>query len=311
MASPSWRQRLRHNKKLILLVAAIMVVATLALALGLGLGLGLPHRVWASKSAPSNANTNTNATTGDIIQPAVGTTWDYPLGFDLTTSSAAPASSTKFYSTDLENTSNSTTAALQAAGHTIACYFSAGSTESYRTDTVSLPSSAIGNALDGWPDEHWLDVRTSPVRDLMVSRIIAAADKGCAGVDADNIDAYDNDSGFDLTQDDAVAYVQFLAAAAHAAGLAFGLKNGGDIVGQVVDVAQWVIVEQCVEYDECGLYAPFVDAGKPVFHVEYTQVEDTDEVGDGLMESDCGAGGQEGFSSIIKHESLDDWVVRC
>jgi hypothetical protein len=239
----------------------------------------------------------------------VGTTWDLPLGFSLTTSNVNK--STIFYPVDLENTSADTISALKTAGHSIVCYFSAGSVESYREDAGKFPAQATGKTLDGWPDEKWLDVRDATVRAIMASRIQSAATKGCLGIDADNIDGYQNDSGFPLTEDDAVDFVRYLAATAHAAGLAYGLKNGGDIVDRVVDVAQWAINEQCAEYKECAAWAPFVKAGKPVFHVEYTDDDDATSVSPSKRTQACAADGQAGFSSIVKHLALDNWVVYC
>ena len=38
---------------------------------------------------------------------------------------------------------------------------------------------------------------------------------------------------------------------------------------QLLGNFDFAIVEQCFQYDECGLYEPFVDAGKAVFEAEY------------------------------------------
>ncbi|KAI0878254.1 glycoside hydrolase superfamily [Hypoxylon argillaceum] len=290
----TWRKRFVTRKRIIIVVTMVGIIS---LALGLGLGFGLTRACAAPRSSAS------------IIQPAVGITWDYPLGFSLTASNANK--STIFYPVDFENTSTDTIAALKGAGHTIVCYFSAGSVEDYRADAGDFPAATIGNTLDGWPDEKWLDVRDTTVREIMATRISSAASKGCVGVDADNIDGYENDSGFDLTAADAVDYVRYLADTAHAVGLAYGLKNGGDLVDEVVDVAEWAINEECVEYDECADWAPFVQAGKPVFHVEYTDDDDATSVSAAKLAKACAADGQPGFSSIVKHSSLDNWVIYC
>ncbi|KAI0401880.1 glycoside hydrolase superfamily [Xylaria palmicola] len=303
-ATPAFRPQRFLTRKRIIIIA--IMVGVVSLALGLGLGIGLTRacppseRPRATSSAPGKAS---------IIQPAVGTTWDYPLGFSLTTSNANKT--TVFYPVDLENTESDTIAALKAAGHTIVCYFSAGSVESYREDAGDFPASAVGNVLDGWPDERWVDHRDAAVRAVMAARIESAAAKGCAGVDPDNIDGYDNDSGFDLTEDDTVDYVRYLADAAHAAGLAYGLKNAGAIVDAVVDVAQWAINEECAAYSECADWAPFVAAGKPVFHVEYTEDDGATSVSPAKRAEACAAAGQAGFSTIIKHYQLDDWAIYC
>ncbi|KAI0455389.1 glycoside hydrolase superfamily [Xylaria acuta] len=310
LAAPSsWRQRFLTRKRTIVIVAMVGVVS-LTLGLGLGLGIGLTRACPAQKSSTATATaTATPSSKAAVIQPTVGTTWDYPLGFSLTTANANK--STAFYPVDLENTSANTIGALKSAGHTIVCYFSAGSVEDYREDAGEFPASAVGNTLDGWPDEKWVDHRNAEVREIMATRIRSAADKGCVGVDPDNIDGYANDSGFDLTEDDTVDYVQYLAETAHAAGLAYGLKNSGAIVDRVVGVAEWAINEECAEYSECADWAPFVKAGKPVFHVEYTDDDDATSVSSSKLAKACAAGGQSGFSSIVKHYALDNWVVYC
>ncbi|KAI1738408.1 glycoside hydrolase superfamily [Xylaria scruposa] len=303
LAAPSpWRQQFFIRK----IIFIITMVGVVSLALGLGLGIGLTRACPAPKSSTSTRSPSSQAA---VIQPNVGTTWDYPLGFPLTTANANK--STIFYPVDLENTSADTIGALKSAGHTIVCYFSAGSVEDYREDAGEFPASAIGNTLDGWPDEKWVDHRNAKVREIMAARIQSASDKGCVGVDPDNIDGYTNNSGFDLTEDDTVDYVQYLAETAHAAGLAYGLKNSGAIVDRVVDVAEWAINEQCAEYKECADWAPFVKAGKPVFHVEYTEDDDATSVSASKLAEACAADGQSGFSTIVKHITLDNWIVYC
>jgi hypothetical protein len=74
-----------------------------------------------------------------------------------------------------------------------------------------------------------------------------------------------------MTEADGVDYMRFLASEAHKLGLSIGLKNAPAIVNRVVVVLQWEVNEQCVEYDqwgECSMFKPFIDAGKPVFHIE-------------------------------------------
>jgi hypothetical protein len=41
----------------------------------------------------------------------------------------------------------------------------------------------------------------------MSTRLALASSKGCDGVDPDNVDGYDNDSGFDLTPSTALDYL--------------------------------------------------------------------------------------------------------
>ena len=107
-------------------------------------------------------------------------------------------------------------------------------------------------------------------------------------------------------------YVRFLAQEAHARGLAIGLKNGGEVVDDVLDATDFVVNEQCLQYDECETWRPFVDAGKAVFHIEYTE-EDSDEPSrdSSAVKKICQDPSREGFSTLIKHMSLDVWGVAC
>ena len=73
-----------------------------------------------------------------------------------------------------------------------------------------------------------------------------------------------------LTAQDQLAYNQWLAAAAHAHGLSIGLKNDLEQVPQLVTSFDFALNEQCFEYNECNLLAPFTQAGKAVFEVEYS-----------------------------------------
>ena len=83
------------------------------------------------------------------------------------------------------------------------CYFSAGTYENWRPDASSFSSSDLGQGVDGWAGEWWLNTNSANVRKIMTARIELARSQGCDGVDPDNVDAYDNVNGLSLTQNDA------------------------------------------------------------------------------------------------------------
>jgi hypothetical protein len=143
----------------------------------------------------------------------------------------------------------------------------------------------------------------------MTARIELAKSKGCDGVDPDNVDGYDNDSGLSLTQSDAIDYLTFLAAQAHSRGLSIGLKNAGGLVDATLPIMEWQVNEQCLEYDECVQFQPFIDAGKPVFHIEYPS--DAPAVSATAMEAKCDGAATSGFSTILKKLGLDAWAYTC
>jgi hypothetical protein len=200
-------------------------------------------------------------------RPAVTDTWQWQLTGTLNTSYDV-----KIYDVDLYDTSASTILALQNSGKKVVCYFSAGSSENWRTDFGSFAASDMGNALDGWEGERWLDTRSSNVRTIMTKRLDLAKSKGCDGVEPDNVDGYTNNPGFALTATTQLDYNRFLASAAHARGLVIALKNNVDQLADLVSDFDMAVNEQCHQYKECGGYAAFISAGKPVFNAEYAKV---------------------------------------
>jgi hypothetical protein len=247
---------------------------------------------------------NTNATSGTFWKPTVGEKWQIVLDTALDNSTV----SASVYDIDLFTNPVSTFATLHAMNRSVICYFSAGSYEPGRPDSSNFTASDKGKELDGWPGEYWLNTSSPNVRNIMSARLQLAASKGCDGVDPDNVDGYDNDNGLDLTSSDAIDYITFLAIGAHSLGMSLGLKNAGEIVNQTLPMMQWEVNEQCVEYNECQLFQPFIAAGKPVFHIEYPADEKSF-----THAQLCGHGDAslDGFSTVLKNMDLDDAITTC
>ena len=231
-------------------------------------------------------------------RPAVGVSWQWQLQGAL--NDGYPA---EIYDIDLFDTSAQTIATLQASGHRVICYFSAGSFENWRPDADRFPSRVLGRPLDGWEGERWLDVRAASVRDIMRARLDLAREKGCDGVEPDNMDGYANDPGFPLGAADQLDYNRFIAAEAHRRGLAVGLKNDLDQIGALVDLFDFSVNEQCFQYDECDLLAPFIAAGKPVLNAEYARRYVEDETARDAL---CADSRRRQFSTLILPLALDD-----
>lgn len=259
----SWTTR----KKLFVLALVLLVIIALGVGLGVGLGIGLGGGGGGEGEEGSGGETTPpegNYTTAKW-QPAVGTKWQIELLYALNDTSV----DAEIYDIDLFINDKSTIAGLQRAGRKVICYFSAGSYENWRPDKDKFKDSDLGHDLDDWPGEKWLNISSANVRQIMLDRLDMARDKGCDGVDPDNVDGYDNDNGLDLTQADSISFVNFLANAAHARNMSIGLKNAGDIIPSVIKNMQWSVNEQCAQYNECDTYAVFPQNGKPVFHIEY------------------------------------------
>lgn len=206
------------------------------------------------------------------------------------------------YDIDLVETPKQVIDTLHARGIVVICYFSAGSWERHRSDADIFPSQVRGKIMEGWPDEKWLDIRKIDLLEpIMTARLDLAVRKGCDGVEPDNIDGFDNDTGFPLKFEDQIRYNIWLSKEAHSRNLSIGLKNDVGQIEALVSHFDWALNEQCFEYDECDSLKHFIEAGKAVFGVEYT--------GDPV--SICPKANRMNFDWLFKNLELDAERLSC
>jgi len=235
---------------------------------------------------------------GKVWAAKPGTSWQWQITGTIDTTVDA-----QMYDVDLFDTPQATIDGLHRAGRIVICYLSAGSREDWRPDAAMFPAEAFGKGLDGWPGERWLDTRSEAVRAIMKARLDRAVAKRCDGVEPDNVDAYGTDTGFPLTAATQLDYNRFLAREAHGRGLSVGLKNDLEQVKALLADFDWALNEQCLQYDECQLLTPFIEAGKAVFHVEYGA--------EALAQTVCPKTKPLRFSTLIKKINLDAFRVAC
>ena len=217
-----------------------------------------PKEVQTAKINKSLENTN-------WWEPKPNTSWQWQL-----MGTVNPNYDVDMYDVDLFDNSKEVIGALQNKGIKVICYFSAGTYENLRIDKDDFPNEIQGNTLEGWEDENWLDIsKIELLSPIIQNRLDLAVEKGCDGVEPDNVDGYLNDNGFALTSQDQLAYNKWLADEAHKRGLTIGLKNDLDQIPELVDYFDFALNEQCFEYDECKTLLPFIEQGKAVFGVEY------------------------------------------
>ncbi len=191
--------------------------------------------------------------------------WQFQLQGKVDRSIPAPV-----FETDGDYTSRSTVRALRRKGVKVICYLNAGSWEAFRKDRGRFPKSVIGRRYDGYPNERWLDVRRFRLfAPAIRARVRTCRSKGFHGIEFDNVNGWENRTGFGITARQQLRYNRWLARLAHRNGLAAGLKNDGRQVRRLVRSFDFAVVEQCFQYGECGQYRPFVARGKAVFSVEY------------------------------------------
>ena len=236
----------------------------------------------------------------DWWRPTVGLTWQWQIGDnDIDTSIEADV-----YDVDLY-VDQSVIDELHAKGRKVICYISVGSWEDWRPDKDKFPSEVLGRDYDGWPGEKWLDIRQiDKLAPIMLSRLDLCQAKGFDALEPDNMDIYTNNTGFPLTYDDQLKYALWFADEAHKRGLAIGIKNAPDQVKDLVEHFDFAITEDAFYYRWAEDMLPFIEAGKPVFAAEYTDLQ-------GDFTEYCELAKPMGLSVILKQRQLNAWLKKC
>jgi hypothetical protein len=198
--------------------------------------------------------------------PAAGTgAWQWQLQgkFELTPGASA-------YDIDAFESTVGDVRAIHRHRDKAICYVDVGSWEDFRPDAGEFPKSALGNEYEGYPEERWLDIaHFHKFAAIMEKRFDLCAKKRFDAVEPDNIAGWENNTGFPLTRADQLRYNRWVAAEVHRRGMAVALKNDPKQAKQLVGNFDFAIVEECFQYEECGYYKPFIEAGKAVFEAEY------------------------------------------
>jgi hypothetical protein len=254
--------------------------------------------------------------------PPVATTWQWQLNFDNNQTTINTAIKADMYDIDGYANDAATIATLKSlAGHNVAsrsvtCYITAGTLENWRPDTELLDVEVLGNTYAGFADERWIDVRLiSQIRPWLEAKMDMCRAKGFDAIEFDNVDGWqpDNKTGLNITADDEIAFIVYMANAAHARGMSMALKSNVEQVPAVLPYVDFAVVEECFAYKECTRadpntdgqygYDDFINVGKPVFEVEYKKYSPTNNV--------CAKANALGFSTLYKKVDLNSYRVAC
>ena len=229
--------------------------------------------------------------------PPQNATWDWQL--------AVPVDQTvdaQVYDIDLFQNEASVVSSLHAQGRHVICYLDTGTWEGWRPDASKFPASVLGNADPGWTEERWLDIRKlSILEPIMEARFKLCKEKGFDAIEADNVDVFQNNSGFPITAADQLTYNKWLASAAHALGLSIAMKSDTNQIPELEPYFDFQVDEECIEYAECNLLEPFIKAGKAVFEVEYAKTPS----------QFCPQLNALKFMAMQKKKELDAWSAPC
>jgi len=257
----------------------------------------------------SDSTTKTiNVNEANIYRPGVSVLWQWQLQEDKN-HNINTSYGVDIYDLDLFDIDKSLIQELHNKGTKVICYFSAGSYEKWRPDANRFPKAVKGKPLEDWAGESWLDIRSAVVRSIMLKRLDLAKQKGCDGVEPDNMDAFENEhkgvdkTGFGLSSQEQLSYNRFIANAAHKRGLSVGLKNDLSQAKALEKYFDFAVNEQCFEYKECKLLSVFVKKGKPVLNVEYKKKYIRSKK---ARQELCAKSKDLQFSTLILPESLND-----
>ncbi len=261
----------------------------------------LPRGALGLPAGMSNVNTPaaliTETTKSYIKSPPMHAAWQIQYSGEMNYNLKVDV-----FNLDLFDIETAAIMQLRERGIFIMCYFSAGSFEDWRPDVNAFPDGVLGKDYEGWEGEKWLDIREIEIlKPIMTARLDLAAQKGCHGVDPDNINEYTNDSGFPISYNDQITYNIMLADLAHERGLSIGLKNDLEQIADLLPYFDWGLNESCFSYDECDLLLPFIQAGKPVFVIEY----------DLTPQEFCAQANNMNFNAIQKNLKLNEFYSPC
>ncbi|KAK8058513.1 glycoside hydrolase superfamily [Apiospora phragmitis] len=195
----------------------------------------------------------------------------------------------------------------------VICYFNGGALNPTDPNIQQFAADDNLGTIPGW------ETSTTEVVALMKKRIDAGVAGGCDVFDPDNIDGY-----LQPGQADYYGYVAALADHAHAAGKLLGQKNAAELLaledgtgrGLLRDgFVDFAVTEGCAvgggsssDPTWCASVQPFVDAGKPVFQIEYPSEWGNDcspaALGKSALDKYC-TYATGGFSPIMKLDGDD------
>ncbi|MBU1432115.1 endo alpha-1,4 polygalactosaminidase [Myxococcota bacterium] len=259
---------------------------------------------------------------GDAAQwaeaPAGATSWEWIL---ITEALPNPPPAVDYLGIDGLEASAAYVEAAQAGGAQVWCYISVGTAEDWRADYADFLAvdaaereagreGVVGEIYPEWPDERWLNPRQEALLPLIEARLDHCADLGFDMVEFDNMDGYDNETGFEISEEDEITYLTALAQAARDRGLAPIHKGASGLAEALEPHFDAILLEDCLLYDFCQDAQPYVEAGKPVWDVEYPEAYA--DAGRALdLDAVCNRSAALSVSTLIKRLDLNTDTIVC
>lgn len=279
------------------------LVIPIIIAVILAAGIGIFFVFQKSMTTPESSAVPLSPKTSLALRwvPIAGASWQ----IQFASSDVKVLNDTDVYDVDMYDTPPEKINELHAARKKVICYVNAGAYEDWRVDSADFPTTILGKNY--WPGEKWLDIRRIDLLSPILSkRIDFCATKGFDGIEFDNINGFENDTGFPLTAEDQIKFNKWLASESHKRRLAVGLKNNSTQVTDLVEAFDFAITESCAVEGWCTDFQAFIDAGKPVFAIEYKDTIDSIK-----FQELCKTYTPKKYSMIFKNRELDAFAEYC
>lgn len=229
------------------------------------------HRSMAATSTPSRpgdaARPPISNTVHNAWSPRADRRWQVQLTGALMDNLGA-----NVYDLDPYATATQTVASLRAHGNQTMCHLDVGLADANLPDAPRLGGRLLGtpvtdpdSTVRGW----WLDIRRwDRIAPVLTDRLELCWAKGFQAVDADFGDGYAHPTGFPLTESQQLTYDRRVAALAHQAGLAVGVRTTAAVALSLEPSVDFAVASDCFGTGHCASLLGYVAAGKAVFDVE-------------------------------------------
>jgi len=167
--------------------------------------------------------------------------------------------------------------AIKANGNEVGAYISIGTGEDWRSDYNELQAFLVSTVWGQWAGEYFVNKTDTGILEVMKARIDKIADWGCDWVEFDNMDwVYDDDLraeyGFEVTQEEGIAYYNALCDYVHEKGMKCMAKNMVENASNFDGVLYESYHNDKNWWDQYGAQS-FLDAGKLVIINHYNETE--------------------------------------
>ncbi len=165
--------------------------------------------------------------------------------------------------------------AIKANGNEVGAYISIGTGENWRADFQEMQPYLVTTPWGQWPNEFFVNEVTTGILAIMKARIDKISDWGCDWVEFDNMDwIYDDDLratyGFQVTQEEGIAYYQELCDYVHQKGMKCMAKNTVENASDFDGVLYESYHDDKNWWDQTGAQN-FLDSGKLVIVNHYNE----------------------------------------